>query len=77
MTPDEIMRKIREFSGDGIVTISPGPIRLKVGEDDKRAFVLLDWLKEKHPEATVQETISTLMSAYWWVIYWSCMEDAK
>ena len=71
MTPSEAMDFIINGGKPGIATLSPGPLRVKIGNNDIKALKLIQSLKEQYPEATVNELLDVLDEARWWMIFWS------
>lgn len=75
MTPEEFLRQLKDFNQDGLATLSPGPLRIKVGKSDARAAELLDWIYERHPNVTIAEVLDTLDALRWWVQFWAAVQD--
>jgi len=73
MKATEIYRRIAEMDFDeGILTLSPGPVRLAVDESDKRAAEFLEWWMEKYPDATASDLYNMMESTKWWfMFFWS------
>jgi hypothetical protein len=78
MKPTEIYRRIAEMDFDkGVLTLSPGPLSLAVGESDKRAAEFLEWWMEKYPDARASELYDMMESAKWWFIFFVASYEAK
>jgi hypothetical protein len=68
MTPKLVLSLIEQLE-NGTVTLSPGPLEIRVDESDARAATILKQLAEE--DLTVSEVLKTLQSAIWWVQFWA------
>ncbi len=64
-------------TGGDIVTLSPGPIRLEVGEHDRAAMEIVLSLIRDYPELKVGDTLKILDAAKWWVTFWTAIPDEE
>ena len=56
------------------LTLSPGPVTLKVNAQDTLAARLLLWLEqEMPPDATQGDLDDVLDAAKWWATFWAAM----
>ena len=56
------------------LTLSPGPVTLKVNAQDALAARLLLWLEqEMPPDATQGDLDDVLDAAKWWATFWAAM----
>ncbi len=71
MKPRDILHGMTGIQDGTVMTLAPGPIEVKCGLQDARAAELLLWILERWPELKMRETMSTLHSAIWWLIFFS------
>jgi len=59
----------------GSLKLAPGPLVMKVAQDDVIAAKLLLWLADVLPEgATVGDVELAMSAAQWWHQFWSCLD---
>jgi len=74
MTPRDFYKHIQSIDQSTIITLSPGPFQIRVGQHDAMAAKLLLWLEDQMPEdATVADLIKVLDAAQWWNTFWSSL----
>ncbi len=61
--------------GGGVVTLSPGPMQLKIGEHDRAAMEIVLMLISDYPWLKVGDTLKILDAARWWAMFWAAMPD--
>jgi len=61
VNPREFFVKMAQFESTGVLTLSPGPFRIKVGEHDIYAAQLLDSLGAEYDEKTLGEFEGVLL----------------
>ena len=75
MTPNEFYEKLQSAKESDIVTLSPGPLKIRVGQSDAMAAKLILWLQDEMPEdATISDLFDVLAAATWWATFWSSLE---
>jgi hypothetical protein len=75
MTPNEFYEKLQSARESDIVTLSPGPFNIRVGQSDAMAAKLILWLQDEMPEnATIGDLFDVLAAATWWATFWSSLE---
>jgi len=74
MTPNEFYESLQIVTESSEITLSPGPLAIKVGEHDAMAAKLLLWLQEQMPDdAIVGDLFDVLDAAHWWVTFWTSL----
>jgi hypothetical protein len=74
MTPNEFYEKLQTVTEPSEMTLSPGPLVIKVNEHDAMASRLILWLQEQMPdEATVKDLFDVLDAAHWWASFWTSL----
>lgn len=74
MKPADFLTWLKESEEDGIVTLSPGPFKCKIGAQDRIAAKMLLWLQGEYPALTIGDTEGILTTALWWVIFWASVQ---
>lgn len=76
MTPEAFYKRLAQgVDPNSLITLSPGPIRLRIGPQDALAAKLLLWLVEQMPEdATQGDMDDVLESARYWSMFWASLE---
>lgn len=79
MKPVEFYQEIQHIQKpDTIVSLSPGPFRIKADWHDAYAAKLLLWLTEQMPvNATVGDLYDILDAAKWWSTFWDSQSDSE
>jgi hypothetical protein len=73
MTPNDFYKSL-QVAGLSEVTLSPGPLTIRVNEQDAMAGNLLLWLQEQVPDAfTVRDLFEVLDAAKWWATFWASL----
>lgn len=75
MTLVELLTRIAEVQGSQTATLAPGPLHLRVSENDGTAARLLLWLSEHMMDNTVGNALDVLDCARWWLTFWTALED--
>lgn len=82
MTANEFFKVLAGKRGDiaedgGELTLSPGPIILKIGPQDIRAARLLLWMQEEllPEDATYGDMEDVLDAAKWWGTFWASIPE--
>jgi len=74
MTPIDFYEKLRQVTETENLTLSPGPLTIRVNQHDAMAATLLLWLYQEMPEdATQGDLIEVLDSAKWWASFWAAL----
>jgi len=77
MKPTEFYDKLQTVTESSTLSLSPGPLVVKVGVADAMAARLLLWLYEEMPEeTTVGDMFDVLGAAHWWATFWSSLVDS-
>lgn len=78
MTPNEFYEKLSGLK-PGVVTLSPGPFRIGLGESDPLAAKLILWIRDEllPEDATIGDALDILDMARWWLIFWHGLELAQ
>lgn len=76
MTPKQFYERLAlGVPVSAVITLSPGPIALRIGKQDEIAARLLLWLVEQMPEdATCGELDDVLDAAKYWSTFWASLE---
>ena len=74
MTPGDFYEKLKQVRGTEDLTLSPGPLTVRVNQHDATAAALLLWLYHEMPDdATQGDLIEVLDSARWWAGFWASL----
>ncbi len=75
-TPNEIYEQLRAVTESSTLTLSPGPLTIKVDSADAMAARLLQWMDEEMPEGTTfGDVFDVLDAAHWWATFWSSLVE--
>ncbi len=81
MTPNEFFERLAGRlpeieAGRNTLTLSPGPMSIRVGACDVWAVRLLLWLQEQTPGSlTFGELEDVLLAALWWLHFWGAQYE--
>jgi hypothetical protein len=78
MTPKSILNKVASAVGPNVLTLGPGPIRLRVSDNDTLAARLLLWLETQMPASATQGDLDDVLAcAQWWSMFLASLEDGS
>jgi hypothetical protein len=60
-----------------MVTLAPGPMKLKVGKADTLAAEILLYFLEMYPEITMGDMQDALTAAIWWSTFYAALESEQ
>jgi len=81
MTPNEFFERLAGRlpeieAGRNTLTLSPGPMSIRIGVCDVWAVRLLLWLQEQMPDSlTFDELEDVLLAALWWFHFWGAQYE--
>ena len=74
MRVKDFYENLSQVTASTELTLSPGPVTLKVNAQDALAARLLLWLEqEMPPDATQGDLDDVLDAAKWWATFWAAM----
>ena len=74
MTPGEFYGQLGQVTETEDMTLSPGPMTLRVSRHDAMAARLLLWLYQEMPEGAIQGDLTKVLdSAKWWATFWATL----
>jgi len=74
MKPKDFYELLADLEEDAEMSLSPGPVIMKVSKHDGTAARLILWLETQMLEdATIGDLLDVLDAARWWVVLWSSL----
>lgn len=77
-TPQQLIAVLKQYEDPGLLTLSPGPIRLRVGKHDFKAARVIERVLELYDDSmTIDDLVETLLAALWWAQFVICIEQKQ